>query len=422
MWRAFVWCWKVMKQYLSNCNIHGVKYLVNDQLSYPERLFWLVSCVACWYGCAIMIHDVLRNYIEYPVAVTIESMFLHWVTPYPTIAICISNSKTIKNNYFKRNPGMLGNFSNQKLLQATSEELLSAYEQMRFPCADLLDMCTWNNRKFNCCSEFQELQKTGIGYCLAMNTYHLGEDKLRYFINGSTKYGDLVIDVYSGSKPELVSTAVSVHMLNNLGLPMIDNFEMEQTVVKNGKMNRIEFTMYDMYNEPGVKYVAIEPRDCQFRHEKQRDSMFAIYSSDTCYLQMIIERMVKFCGCVNFYYYAPKGTRVCNGTEMLCIIANKSEIASEDLRSKLCQPNCEGTAIYLNRWDPHDYDSPTKSHSRFHFTMLSHPTIRYRRYVVYDLLDVIVSVGSAVGLFMGASILSIFEIPYWLFIRRDKIR
>lgn len=32
-----------------------------------------------------------------------------------------------------------------------------------------------------------------------------------------------------------------------------------------------------------------------------------------------------------------------------------------------------------------------------------------------------VSVGSAIGLFMGASILSIFEIPYWLFIRRDKI-
>lgn len=38
-----------------------------------------------------------------------------------------------------------------------------------------------------------------------------------------------------------------------------------------------------------------------------------------------------------------------------------------------------------------------------------------------DCLLFLVSVGSAVGLFMGASILSIFELPYWLFVRRDRI-
>ncbi|XP_078045619.1 pickpocket 13 isoform X2 [Augochlora pura] len=390
IWKAFVWCWKVIKQYLQNCNIHGVRYLVDDQISYPERLFWLIACILCWYGCAKMITDVVTNYILYPVAVTVESMYTDWETPFPAIVFCISSTKTLKNGYFKRNPGMFANYSNANLLRATSEELLSVYDQMRYPCPDLLAECTWNGRKFNCCSEFQELRKTGIGYCLAMNTYHLGHDK--------------------------------VHVLNNLQLPTLSNLEVDEIHMATGKVTRIEYFVQDTFNAPGVENIAIEPRDCRFRHEKLENSIFDIYSSDTCYLEMIIERMVKFCGCVSFYYFAPKGIRVCNGTEMLCIIGNKTEITSAELRDQMCLPNCEGTVLTTNRWDPHEYESPGRSYSRLHFTLLSHPYLRLRRYVVNDLLDVIVSVGSAVGLFMGASILSIFEIPYWLFLRRDKIR
>lgn len=72
--------------------------------------------------------------------------------------------------------------------------------------------------------------------------------------------------------------------------------------------------------------------------------------------------------------------------------------------------------------ESYKYDPLGEKYTRLQFTLLSHPMIRYRRYVVNDLLNVTFSVGSAIGLFMGASILSIFEIPYWLFIRRDKIK
>ncbi|XP_076381081.1 pickpocket 13 isoform X1 [Megalopta genalis] len=419
MWKAFVWCWKVIKQYLSNCNIHGVRYLVDDQISYPERLFWLISCILCWYGCVKMITDVVMNYIEYPVAVTVESMYTDWETPFPAIVFCISTTKTLKNKYFKR--PQFGN-SNSDLLQTTSEELLSLYDEMRYKCPDLLAECTWNGKKFNCCSEFQELRKTGVGYCLAMNTYHLGNEKVRYFVNRTVNYGDLIIDVHLGSKPkDFVLSALTVHVLNNLKLPTLSNAE-KGIQMAMGKMKRIEFSIYDTFNTPGVENVAIKHRHCRFRHEKLENSIFDIYSSDTCYLQMITERMVKFCGCVSFYYFAPKGTRVCNWTEMLCINGNMTEISSAELWDQMCLPSCEGTVLTTNRWDAHEYDAPKRSYSRFHFTLLSHPYLRHRRYVVNELLDVVVSVGSAVGLFMGASILSIFEIPYWLFIRRDKIR
>ncbi|XP_076674943.1 pickpocket 13 isoform X2 [Andrena cerasifolii] len=425
MWKQPIRWWKIIKQYLSNCNIHGVRYLVDDRLSYPERFFWLLSCALCWYGCAKMIRDVLRNYINYPVAVTTETLFVDWETPFPAIAFCISTTRAIKTKYFKRNPGMFTNYTNPLLLQATAEELLSAYEEIRVPCTEMLADCAWNNARFNCCSEFQELRRTGIGYCIATNTFHLSKNRksgVELFVNRTVKYGDLIVDVHVNSKTKKhFLTAFSVHVLNNLQLPMLTNVEMDEIHIKGGKTTHIGFTMDDTFNEDGVKTVAVRHRSCRFPHETLPNNMFNIYSSDSCYIELIIERMIKFCGCVNFYYFVPNEARVCNGTEMVCIIANKANITSQSVKDERCLPDCEGTAIVLNRMEPYEYDSPGSSYSRLQFALLSHPTMRYRRYVVNDLLDVVVSVGSALGLFMGVSILSIFEIPYWLFIRRDKI-
>lgn len=57
--------------------------------------------------------------------------------------------------------------------------------------------------------------------------------------------------------------------------------------------------------------------------------------------------MIKFCGCVNFYYFVPRGARVCNGTEMLCIIENKMNIDLQSLKNEECLPNCEGTSLVV---------------------------------------------------------------------------
>ncbi|XP_076232802.1 pickpocket 13 [Calliopsis andreniformis] len=425
MWKRLIWWWKIIKQYLANCGIHGVRYLVDDQFSYIERFFWLIFCVLCWYGCVQMITDVLRNYIKYPVAVTTETMYVNWQTPFPAIAFCISSTKTIKNKYSKRNPGTFTNFTNPKAIQATAEEFLSAYEEMRVPCTEFLADCTWNNVKFNCCTEFQELQKTGVGYCIVMNTFHVirnGKPSVQLFVNRTVKYGDLIVDIHINlNTKKYVPSTFTVLLLNNLDLPLITNFEKNVIHIKPGKTTNVGFTMEDTFNEEGVKHIAVEHRNCRFPQETQPNNLFNIYSSDSCYLEVMIERMIKFCGCVNFYYFIPSGARVCNGTEMLCLIANKANIMSQEVKDERCLPDCEGTALTINRMEPYEYESPDTSYSRLHFTLLSHPTMRYRRYVVNDLLDVIVAVGSAAGLFMGASILSIFEIPYWLFIRRDKI-
>ncbi|XP_043519293.1 uncharacterized protein LOC122533540 isoform X1 [Frieseomelitta varia] len=416
----FIWWWKIIIQYLTNCTIHGVKYLVNDQLSFVERLFWLIFCALSWYGCANMINNVVRNYIQYPIALTTETTYLDWQTPFPTVAFCFTVTSPIKK-LFKGNPGLFTNYPDSKSLRESSEHLLSLYQTMRIPCEEFLAECTWNNVKFDCCTEFKELRKTGVGYCIAMNTFH-SKPGVHFFVNRTVKYGDLVVDILMSEKmKKQIYSGFTVHLLNNLKLPILNNVDKGDIPIKSGKTTRVEFTMQDTFNEDGVKKIAVEHRGCRFPEETRTNNLFNVYSSDSCYLEVIIERMIKLCGCVNFYYFVPRGARACNGTEMLCIIENKMNIDLQSLKNEGCLPDCEGTSLVVNHLEPSEYDSPSRMYGRLHFTLLSHPTMRYRRYVVNDLLDVIVSVGSALGLFMGASILSIFEIPYWLFVRRDRI-
>lgn len=63
------------------------------------RLFWLIFCVLCWWGCTNMIKDVLINYVQYPIALTAETTYVDWQIPFPAVAFCITSAPTLKR-YF----------------------------------------------------------------------------------------------------------------------------------------------------------------------------------------------------------------------------------------------------------------------------------------------------------------------------------
>ncbi|XP_061928682.1 uncharacterized protein LOC107998087 isoform X3 [Apis cerana] len=358
----FIW-WKIIKQYLINCSIHGVKYLVDDQLSYIERLFWLIFCVLCWWGCTNMIKDVLINYVQYPIALTAETTYVDWQIPFPAVAFCITSAPTLKR-YFILNPGSFTD-APRKVFKYSSEELLSFYEE--------------------------ELRKTGVGYCLAINTFHLkkfDKSNVHFFVNRTVKYGDLIIDISVDARmKQHLYNGFAVHVLNNLQLPIFKR--LSHISLKIGHITRVGFTMEDTFNEDGVKKIAIEHRGCRFPDEKRAYALFDIYSRDSCYVEIIIERMIKLCGCVNFYYFVPQGIKVCNSTEMSCIYANKMNFNMQSLMDE-CIPDCEGTSLAVEQLlESYKYDALGEKYTRLHFTLLSHPMIRYRRYVVNDLLNVI---------------------------------
>ncbi|XP_066602577.1 sodium channel protein Nach isoform X2 [Prorops nasuta] len=412
--RIFKPYWKVLKQYLANCNIHGVKYLVGAEYTIAEKIFWLIACIVSYWGCSVMIISVLEQYVTDPVAVTAETSYLNWKTPFPSLALCyqpklkgreyatelVERDKQQENFWSKIFFIHSFGFTSAPSL-ITAEELLKIYETMIIPCPDIFASCSWNGKPFDCCKEFKSY-KTGLGYCLGINSYHTknpDESDLKFYVNRTIKYGTMIIDLV---KNEARQRVLSMFIMNNLNLPLLTSSEERSLTSKTGI--NAEFTLRNIYNEKGVKGVPMKRRNCRFPFEVTENSLFPIYSSDSCALEVYINRMINLCGCVSFFYPAYPNARICNMTETECLFHKKETIISTNNLKKICYPDCEGTDIKLIR-----------------LRLMSHPTVRYYRYVVMTELDLVVAVGSAMGLFMGASILSLCEIPYWLFIRRDRI-
>lgn len=75
--------------------------------------------------------------------------------------------------------------------------------QLQIPCKDIFANCSWNNMKFDCCKEFKPLNKTGVGYCYAINSRHIkpyDDSMIKFWINRTTENGNIVIDLLANKK------------------------------------------------------------------------------------------------------------------------------------------------------------------------------------------------------------------------------
>lgn len=180
-----------------------------------------------------------------------------------------------------------------------------------------------------------------------------------------------------------------------------------------------------------------------------------------------MRNMLDNCGCVSHLYPRKDNVKVCDYEGLSCLTKIPSVIFST--ANTTCLAHCEEIDFEF-------YARTEKSGRRgvISVHLMPGPTLRYRRYVVHSKLDVVgkvsrsrlqlgitvefhvltwstcfhashiniasrgalgipssdvclfyvfsldftaVTVGGAIGLFVGASILSIVEIPYWLIIR-----
>lgn len=40
----------ILKEYMKNSSLHGVRFLIDDNISFVERLFWLFAIILSWIG------------------------------------------------------------------------------------------------------------------------------------------------------------------------------------------------------------------------------------------------------------------------------------------------------------------------------------------------------------------------------------
>ncbi|XP_015598251.1 pickpocket protein 11 [Cephus cinctus] len=420
---------KIPQQYLANSSLHGTRYLVEDDRHWTERIFWFFVCGLSWFGCAVMIKEVFLDYRYNSVDVTVDTLYLDWQVKFPSVSVCpgfLTDGQNIIDTFMNKKFKTKGQKYNAKRLfsdqnwgfvrgskyfdNLTGDDLAELNEKVQMNCSDIFRRCLWNGERFNCCNQFHRI-KTMIGTCFILNNYQVESNKettMDFMMNRTTGAGEL--DIEFNSK----LTQYNSFLLNNYEIPTTTNPNDGNSIQGMKGIRHVGFTLQDVENVAGMENVAIHQRKCRFPWENEDLVFYKLYNYNACISEIWIKRMIEYCGCVGHLFPHPPWMKVCNHSELECISKAKSAIVDNISLKGQCISDCEGTIIFSHA---NDWMEPTADKNAIIFHMLSLPSIRYKRYFTCSLLDVVVSVGSAAGLFMGASVLSLVEIPYWLLLR-----
>ncbi|XP_008208106.2 pickpocket protein 28 isoform X2 [Nasonia vitripennis] len=422
-----------LEAYLKSSNIHGLKYIVEKNYHWTERLFWLIMCVLSWYACVATVLSINRNFVEKPVAITVDTSYLDWQSPFPTIAICSSFNQAAKefaasliNKYSNKSlnahtlseqlflPSRMGYLKRLEKLNIPAEDYVAVYDRVEPNCSETFIGCSWNGKAFNCCNEFVTLH-TAVGYCQMLNSKHAkpANPAVDFSVNRTHRYAQLSFDFTERFKK--ANSDIQIFFLNNVEIPTISTSN--NKILKNiERVVGIEFNILDIVNESGVRNTPPDKRECRFPEENEDTLIYKLYSFDGCITDIDVHRMQESCDCISYAYPRKAGLRVCNMTGMRCIGEYRRE--GQASSSSSCLPDCEGASVDWYTYELINEESTRGSGLRMR--MLSMPHMRYQRYVVRSLLDVVVASGSSIGLFTGASVLSVVELFYWLLFRPRK--
>nr|XP_023025579.1 pickpocket protein 11-like [Leptinotarsa decemlineata] len=156
------------------------------------------------------------------------------------------------------------------------------------------------------------------------------------------------------------------------------------------------------------------------------------YSYSACCVQCRKEAQLQKCGCTHHLMPNTTSEQQCEYEGLQCLDEKYHQIAvlkaSWSSRNGLvcgCLPSCTEIELSVIRDDKtgtvHEYATVELSLEKL-------PTEMFKRKVVRGKLDLVVSMGGAISLFLGASILSFVEVIYYFFIRpfsdisREKLK
>lgn len=86
------YCNDILKEYMENSSLHGVKFLVDEKITYPERLFWLISIIISWVGSAFLILSAIDAFQNNAISFVVETSYRDWDTNFPSVAVCESKN------------------------------------------------------------------------------------------------------------------------------------------------------------------------------------------------------------------------------------------------------------------------------------------------------------------------------------------
>ncbi|XP_061383814.1 sodium channel protein Nach-like [Danaus plexippus] len=427
-----------VKEYCRNCSFGGVHFVTDDERHWTERWLWAVLVFLCWYGSALLIMASWEAFVVSPISFGVETTYKDWDTKLPTVAICeINNDDQIYNvsetiwsanhlwdledvlkdiAYFR---GIAYRLVEVCYLPKKIDPLcpLANYSYyaslVRSSCQQLVKNCSYNDIQFDCCEYFQPIA-TDVGTCYIINSIQTKNPKpYPMACNLKQKEGILRFTILLTSM---------VYTLGEDEVPTVTTLYSSTFKVAFGKFYRRQVTMRYIENDPQLVETTPKQRACRF-HDENEGGLYPFYSYSACSVKCRRDAQMDLCQCNDHFMLGTKESEICNITGMWCLHSHSSQLTTFKplwaQKSGLiceCLPSCDETEITVIK----DVFTPFKRKTKNSVVELSLaylPTERFKRNVVRSRLDLVVSLGSAAGLFVGASLLSFVELIFFFTVR-----
>ncbi|XP_016990351.1 uncharacterized protein LOC108052479 isoform X2 [Drosophila rhopaloa] len=399
-----------------------------------KRLYWtFVIIVSGWSMITIFI--LLKNRYETDsTSIGVSTSYSRWTNTFPSIGICLSKAR-ITDDFTdavnKRFPGgkqpytyvrtlydyLFINPNNLYIKPDHCKELNSTcgvdiLEMRRelFPtsCRDFLDKIYFAGKLLPDCEKIFKFHELEMGYCFLANNLmdYESTEKMPLLYSSLDKYRNLRLvlksglvyryDLYVHSPEDLPYFNAVTYAINEE--PMIHSFNVEE-----------------IHNHDGVIYEPVSQRLCKFPSESSIKGL--PYSFSICMSLIRSEIEMKICNCTLFSHKDFSAMNYCGVKEISCLETGKlaEKVKNYVGNNIVCLPSCVEQQISpVGSREKRSKIDETEGHV-VEIEIASPPAARYYRTVTQTKLDLIVGIGSVIGLFFGASLLNLLEIISFFF-------
>ncbi|XP_019754664.2 sodium channel protein Nach [Dendroctonus ponderosae] len=375
---------------------------------------------------ALVFISLVRTYQENSITFLTETTYLEWNTSFPSVSVCQISGADMPFDQ-RDNKAMLEFFITDLLFfsgscyacqyecfSCSKVNISQIIQKLRKPCSKILSSCKWNEKEFNCCDQFLPLE-TEYGVCFSFNSLHTknpNEELLNLQMNRETGTGKLSIETIED---------VRVYIHGPEEVPFINAESNYMKDILLGEHYEILFNVVEIDNDARIIELPLWKRKCRFPWELPNNlRVHRLYSYSTCLVQCHADNHFRICNCTHHLmpYYNKRS--YCDIEGLKCLTNNfetvnrlHSKGSDKPGLSCDCYPSCtEPEYNIVSKEKSSNYSS-----SGITIEMQSLPTSRFKRVVVKNILDLVVSIGGAAGFFIGASLLTVVEIIYIYFIR-----
>ncbi|XP_034482408.1 pickpocket protein 28 [Drosophila innubila] len=380
---------KSVKYYLQNSSLHGLKYIAEERITIPERVFFGISFILVVILSGFFISNIYIKWSASPIIIsTSAKQLLTSNMPFPAVTICNLNqalrSRVQRISRSSSNYSLLMSLCSQGDDQTityvgTWKYFKALLVDVAQPCDDMLLYCSFGSRKEACSMIFKSIL-TDDGLCCTFNALdpsflfrNYTDDVRLEPVQESSVYE--AIDWtpergYAKQLPEYYYPRTSGGTGSRMGLTVVLNASTAEYYCTKSMSNGFKVLVHNPAELPKVSNygfivtsgrearIPIEPvyedatlsirsikksvRRCLFSDENDL-IYYRTYSRKNCELECEAKLLLRDCSCV--LYYLPRidpAARVCGPNDNNCTNRVQTEIESSktELSCENCWPGC----------------------------------------------------------------------------------